>query len=452
MHLDRSPRSADPATLVAFERRLDRARAAEGTPGINAAALVDDDVIWRYAVGLATVAPTAALTPRHAHQIGSITKLFTAHAILMLRDEGRLGLDDPVADYIPEFAAAGAERVTLRHVLCHGGGIPTNGGINAWIEGVFPDRDQFRELIRSLPVVQEPMTTAKYSNAGYSMLGLVIDAASGMPYERFLRERLLEPLGMTRAGFDPSRAEPFAPGHVVVPHDATYERAPHHELNAWNACGMLVATPADTLQIARLQWQPQGPIAPSTLDEMHRLQLLDYHESAPQGDWSLGYGLGWRLVRRGDRVLAGHGGGYVGNRCQIAVSWRDRAAVAVFANGNQALGTTDVAFSLLEDLVAALPPAAAETTVPDAELHERVQPLLGHYFARYWHGVHVTWCDGLALTYETDPGNAVALTPLADDRYRIEAGRDAGEELIVRRQADGRVDEILLAGMIHARV
>ncbi len=214
---------------------------------------------------------------------------------------------------------------------------------------------------------------------------------------------------------------------------------------------MLVATPEDTLQIARMQWGPQDLLAASTLEEMRRLQLLDLHEGAPGGDWKLGYGLGWRLVRYGDTVFAGHGGGYVGNRCQLAVSPRHRIAVAVFANGNQALGTTELAYQLLRELVAALPPVASVQPAGREEEHSEAEPLLGYYFARYWHGVHIVWRNGPTLLYETDPANPVTLARIAEGRYRIGAGRDAGEELIAKH-TNGEVHEVLIAGMTYQRV
>ena len=98
----------DESVLSRLARRLERPVADGATPGINAAALVDDAIAWRQSVGRATLAPDQDMTPRHAQHIGSITKLFTAHAILMLRDEGKLGLDDSVATFIPEFSMPGA--------------------------------------------------------------------------------------------------------------------------------------------------------------------------------------------------------------------------------------------------------------------------------------------------------------------------------------------------------
>jgi CubicO group peptidase (beta-lactamase class C family) len=147
-------------------------------------------------------------------RIASMSKSFTASAVLLLRDEGRLALDDPAEKYVPEMAdwppvTADADRVTIRQLLTMTAGFPTDDPWGDRQQGLPPD-DFGALLAGGVGFNWAPGTRFEYSNMGYAILGRVVTAASGMAYDEFVRTRLLAPLGMTRTGFS---AEEFpAPG------------------------------------------------------------------------------------------------------------------------------------------------------------------------------------------------------------------------------------------------
>jgi D-alanyl-D-alanine carboxypeptidase len=442
-------RRLEPGVLQAFERRLDDALATLPSPGLNAAILVDNEVAWTYATGVARFEPSAALTPRHLHRIGSITKLFTAHAVMVLREQGLLDIDVPLHTYIPEFRPEGGEQVTIRHVLCHGSGMETNAGLDVWRLGVFPEDAEFRSLIGSTRLVAAPMVTAKYSNSAISMLGLVIAGTAGTRYEQFVTDAILQPLGMTDTHFDlpPDAADRFAPGHSLPPYEERYLQAPHQDLQSWNACGMLLSTPADTLRLAVAQWNGAAPWSPATRDEMHRLQLLDH--DAP--GWSLGYGLGWRLHRVGERIFAGHGGGYVGNRCQMELSLTDRVAVALYANCNRAEGVIPLAHEMLGTTIDALPPARPGR-FDDRPVPDHLAPLLGRFAVRHWGEVTIEYADG-GVRFAGNGAAPIRIGQDAAGSLIIMAGRAAGEEVaVLKRDPAGRAVRLSVAGMVYERV
>lgn len=441
----------DEGTFRHFERLLDHELGELPVPGLNAAIMVGDDVVWTYATGVAQFDPDVPLTPRHLHRIGSITKLFTAHAILLLRDDGRLDLDAPLRTYVPEFAPPRGDRVTVRHVLCHGAGILSNGGEDVWGSGIFPGDQEFRAAIRGYHLVAAPLVHLKYSNAAYSMLGLVIQEVAGTTYEDFVTERLLRPLGMDDTVFAlrPEHRGRFAHGHVMPPYERRFERAPHQELKAFSACGMLASTAADVLKIARLQWNGSPLLPPATRDEMHRPHLMDPSVTG----WRMGYGLGWRLNRYGDRVYAGHGGAYIGNRCQIEISLADRVGVALFANRGGAAGVIPLVARLLTETVEAIGPTAPALPTGTAP-PDHLKPLLGQFHLPFWYSVRIEYYpDGLHLVTEMDGGVNVPLTPVAEDRFVITGGRYVGEELaVLERGPDGSVRTIRLAGSPMSRI
>jgi CubicO group peptidase (beta-lactamase class C family) len=299
--------------------------------------------------------------------------------------------------------------------------------------------------------VAAPLVHLKYSNAAYSMLGLVIQTVSGLAYEDFVSERLLRPLGMDDTVFAlrPEHRERFAHGHVMPPYERRFERAPHQELKAFSACGMLASTPADVLKIARLQWTANSLLPAATRDEMHRLHLMD--PSLP--GWRMGYGLGWRLSRYGDRVYAGHGGAYIGNRCQIEVSLADRVGVALFANRGGAAGIIPLAAHLLTETVEAVGPVAP-SPLTDTAPPDQLKPLLGQFHLPFWYSVRIEYHpDGLHLVTEMDGGVNVPLVPVAEDKFVITGGRYVGEELtVLERGPEGTVRAIRLAGSPMMRI
>lgn len=426
-----------------FTEKMERALGEWPTPGINVAILIDDEVVWTHAVGFARLEPAVPLTTRHLHRVGSITKLFTAQAILLLHDDGRLDLDDPVSKWVPEFQPAGPN-VTLRHILCHGSGITGEGGHNVWESGVFPDEAEFRRMIRVFQPVAAPMVHLKYSNAAYSMLGLVVEASSGVPYEKFVLDRILRRLGMddTRFHLEPADDDRFARGHFMPPLQRRFEEAPHQDLKAFTACGMLLSTPSDLLKLARAQWSEPALLSAPLAAEARRVQLIDPETPG----WRMGYGLGWRQIRRGDRIYIGHSGAYLGNRCALEISYPDRVAVALFSN----LGGGDAAIEMAMDFADAVIEERKKTSPqPDGRpLPRGFGLLLGHYSMHRWYEATIRY-DGRRLIFSSglDPSMGVPLEQVSEDRFRIMAGREVGEELVVTKRAtDGTVMEFHYAG------
>ncbi len=176
---------------------------------------------------------------RTVFRIASMSKSFTASAILLLRDAGALGLDDPAAGYVPELAgwvngAADAGPLTIRHLLTMTAGFPTDDPWGDRQQGL--PLDEFRALLAGgVAFNWAPGTRFEYSNLGYAVLGLIVTAASGLPYDEFVRTRLLTPLRMTRTGF---AAQEFPDAELAV----GYRRGP----DGWQ----------------RLPFDPHGAFAP----------------------------------------------------------------------------------------------------------------------------------------------------------------------------------------------
>ena len=204
-----------PAVDSVFRAFAERAH----VPGIAYGVIVGGHLVHVGTAGLRDVAARAPVDTTTVFRIASMTKSFTAAAILQLRDAGKLALDDPASKYVPEMRTVrgptgDAPVITIRHLLTHSEGFPED---NAWGDRQLAVRDD--ELSRTLrdgvPFSTTPGTAYEYSNLGFAILGRIVARASGMPYARYMATRVFAPLGMRHTYLEPARvpAERRAVGH-----------------------------------------------------------------------------------------------------------------------------------------------------------------------------------------------------------------------------------------------
>jgi CubicO group peptidase (beta-lactamase class C family) len=174
-------------------------------PGLSGALVTEDGVVWSGAAGVSDLAASTPAQPDTVYLWFSMTKMVTATAVLQLAERGTLGLDKPVADYVPEFPRGAGGPATIRHLLSHSSGLGNPIPVR-WVRpaaSLRPDPHEFTVglLARHGRLKGQSGETARYSNLGYIVLGEVLAAASGMPYIDYVRQNLLAPLGMTRTDF-----------------------------------------------------------------------------------------------------------------------------------------------------------------------------------------------------------------------------------------------------------
>jgi len=196
--------SATPNLLGAELEQALAATAGGKVPGLSAAAVCEERVVWAGAAGLADLASGAPARPESVYLWFSMTKIVTATAVLQLAEQDALGLDTPVTDYLPEFPRA-APPVTVRHLLSHSSGLSNPIPVR-WVrpaDSSRPDSRAFmdRLLERHGKLKSRPGETARYSNLGYVVLGEVVAAASGIPYIDYVRQNVLASLGMRQTDF-----------------------------------------------------------------------------------------------------------------------------------------------------------------------------------------------------------------------------------------------------------
>ncbi len=197
------------------------------TPGLSIALIQNGEVTYVRGYGFRDVEATEPATPETIYGIGSITKSFTALAILQLVSKGKVSLDDPITNYVSVNVDHHGEKVTLHHLLTHSSGIPALGYAEALISGLLGSKREWLPIAKPEDIVPfmegasdwavaKPGSKFFYLNEGYVLLGKVIESVTGMPYREYVRENILKPLKMTRSYFtkervasDPDVATPY---------------------------------------------------------------------------------------------------------------------------------------------------------------------------------------------------------------------------------------------------
>ena len=167
-------------------------------PGIAVGVVADQELIWSAGFGFADTGKKMPMTPQTKFRMASHSKLFTATAIMQLREQGKLRLDDPVSKYLPWFQVKTADaedpQITIEELLTHSSGLPREAGSH-WTTFDFPTTEQLRGLMADRQAPFSPEVRWKYSNLAYSIAGLVIEAVSGQKWADYVQQNIYTPLG-----------------------------------------------------------------------------------------------------------------------------------------------------------------------------------------------------------------------------------------------------------------
>ncbi len=337
--------------------RLPGLLAEHQVPGAAVAVSVGGDVM-DCAAGVLSKATGVEATPDSVFQVGSITKLWTSTLVMQLADEGRLDIDAPVRRYLPEFRLAdesAAAAITVRQLLCH----------TAGFEGdIFTDTgtgdDCVARYVATLGTVAQlfaPGEMFSYNNAGFCVLGRVVEVLRGRPFDQCLREHVFTPLGLTHIANGAQEAILFraAVGHIRDDVDAEPEPAPVWSLARSNAPAgsMLTMRPRDLLRFARMH-MTDGVAADGTrvLASTSVKAMQEEQVKLPDlGMLGSSWGLGWEIFDWPGGTVIGHDGGTIGQAAFLRLVPDREVAIALLTNGGDAIGVyTEIYSRLLRDL------------------------------------------------------------------------------------------------------
>jgi CubicO group peptidase (beta-lactamase class C family) len=359
------PAFADPERAMKLSRaypEIDRLFneyiANSHVPGAAWGILVDGQLMHSGYAGYRDVAAKSMVQADTVFRIASMTKSFTAMAILGLRDEGKLSLEDPAEKYVPEmkslvYPTTDSPKITIRHLLSHAEGFPED---NPWGDQQLADSDeQLSALIRAgIPFSTAPGTAYEYSNFGFAILGRVIANVvdPGGPastrtavYTRYIHDHILTPLALTSTTLDPSKVDAARIAHGYRWEDARWKEEPILANGSFGSMGGMLTTLPDLARYVGTflaAWPPRdgaetGPIKRSSLREMQ--QVWRPAPATVTGAASVvqlntgGYGFGLRVSQNCQfPTIVAHGGGLPGYGSQMR--WLPEYGVGLIALGN----------------------------------------------------------------------------------------------------------------------
>ena len=330
--------------------------AKDSIGGISLGIVQGNELVYEAAFGYADMEKKVEATPQHVYRIGSITKQLTGLALLKMSRDGTVRLSDPVETHFPEVKRVrdrypGAPPITLVQLATMTSGLAREPeDLPSYLVG--PASEWVEVVLRALPAVKydfAPDTRYQYSNIGYAILGVALERASGRDYMNYVRKELLEPLGMKDSDFVPNPLfeARIATGYAVRDGeiDAATPAREHAGRGYKVPNGALYSTVADLARFISFQLG-HGPdaVLPSDVvsDNFSRVSSAD-------GDLSAGYGIGFRVVRRGERLVFGHGGSVAGYRAGAYFDRESGRGVVVLRNvTGDDVNLTELAMRILE--------------------------------------------------------------------------------------------------------
>jgi CubicO group peptidase (beta-lactamase class C family) len=400
---------------LAFRQRYDR------IPGMQAAVLYDGELLLSTAHGEADLETHTALTPRHLFRVASHSKTFTATAVLQLVERRSLRLDDSAGHWLPFLAETPLGDVSIRELLSHGAGVIRDGldGDHWQLFQAFPDEERLQAIGTDGADILPANERFKYSNIGYSLLGMIIAAATDQSYNDYVREHIVDRLGLTDTGpeYDSARATEYATGYSALAY--TDRRIPIEQVDtaAMASATGFYSTASDLVRYVAAHFHGDDRL------------LSDASKRKQQRtEWSIGvegeYALGFDIEKVGDRRVLGHGGGWPGHITNTRFDPVDRLAVSVLTNAIDGKAATyGIGFMRLVEL------ALKATDEPSGATEVDLDRFCGR-FANLW-GVSDVVRLGDRLYQVTPTGDdpteePMLLTVVDDTTLRMTGGEDVG--------------------------
>lgn len=325
------------------------------TPGVSIGITYKESLLYKKGFGFSDLENKTRAHENTLYHIASISKMFTAIAILQLVEAEKLQLDDPVLKYIPWFKAktktTDSKYITIRHLLSHLSGIFRDGDTAHWENGNFPKN--LSRSFSSKSLILETLSKFKYSNYGYAILGEIIQTITKGAYETYVKNNILIPLGMHSTFPDYSREignVSIATGYGKKFPDENRQTFEHFQTHAYApATGFLsnVTDLAHFLPLFSSQYREKTPILSRNLIK----EMLRPHGKTTDSEE---YGLGVDVVEISKRSIVGHSGGFQGFLTRVLVDEKNGFGVIVLSNSLHASTAYEVASGILKSIYAFL--------------------------------------------------------------------------------------------------
>jgi len=342
--------------------------------------VLDQDLIFSKGYGFANIRRRLPASAQTIYSICSISKLFTTIGVMQQRDAGRLALSDPIGEHLDWFDLENlypdSGPVTIESLLTHSSGLPRESDFPYWSapDFAFPDRQQMIDRLSDQQTLYPASTYFQYSNLALTLAGEIVAATSGMSYQDYVQQAVLEPLGLTstapRFRID-EHGKAMAIGYSALNRAGERSVVPQFDTRAITPAAGFTSNVNDLASFAAWQFRllenaGEEVLRASTLREMHRVHWTD-------PDWKLTWGLGFVVENADGETLVGHGGSCPGYETILLLMPKTRLAVIVMMNagGTNPQQVAQGIFKLMGPAIAAAN-TSAEDDLADFSMYEGV--------------------------------------------------------------------------------
>ncbi len=433
----RGPRKPEPIPIGDYsyakalaQHRIGRAMKQYHIPGAAIALIADQEIVWQANYGLANVEEEVPVSEGTVFKLWSLAKAFTAVEMMRLVEEGRVDLDAPITEYVPDFTIQSrfgdGEPITVRHLLAHRSGLPRGYCVKPeWYLGP----DAVEHLAASLKDCYLAYPTGqryKYSNAGYNIMGYIIQAERGQAFPAYMHDRLLRPIGMSSSAFWstelPAGSRLGEPGQA---HGYEYYEGEQFDYEQYDtgyiASGNLYGTAGDLVEFVRFifrEGEAKGEqlIGPETLASMFEDQYSRPADPQP-------IGLGWKISRvlESEKMVWYDGGPSEGIGSLVAFLPEKKLGVVMMANstGFETSVSMPIAMELLETMV------ETEYGLEKVEQEPREEIQVERAALERYQGEYAAFGETFEISLNGDqlkarfPGFSFDLVPISENRFGV---------------------------------
>ncbi|MCP5054719.1 MAG: serine hydrolase, partial [bacterium] len=441
------------SALHFLENWLEAQCAYEDIPGLSIAVVHDQELVWSKGFGHAHREKKIPATADTMYSICSISKLFTSIGVMQLRDKGKLDLDDKINRHLSWFSIEDtypdSAPVTIRGILTHSSGLPRESALGYWSGNFkFPTREEMIKHLSKQKMLYPGETFFQYSNLGLSLAGAIVAQVSGQPYSDYVNANILGPLGLkdTRPELpEEHMGGRFASGYSAPSREGKRTKLPSFKANGIAPAAGYSSTVKDLAAFASWQFRllekgGEEVLKVTTLKEMQRVHWME-------PDWTISWGLGFRVYRREKKKFTGHGGHCPGFQSTFMMQPDSKVAVIVMSNANS-VGTSGFANNAY-DIVAPAIEKALEAKEEPKETKTDFKKYTGTYSLQPWGGEMAVFIRDGKLTMiafpSEDPLKAVQKCKHieANTFRRVRRDGKLAEEIIFVMDADGKVSHML---------
>ena len=417
-------------------------------PGLTAIVIEDQEVLWSGAVGLANVEKNLKAEASTVCSICSISKLFTSVAIMKLYDEGKLRLDDRVSDLLPaydleqKYPESGP--VTIRTLMTHSSGLPREAAYPYWTgpDFPFPSKEQIDSKLSEQETLYPASTYFQYSNLGLTLLGEIVEEISGVPFDDYVHENILKPLGLTDTRTELPQnlyGSELAIGYSAVNRKGTREKVNLFQANGITPAAGFSSNVTDLGKFASWQFR----LRDSTITEILKPSTLKYMQNVhwTNPDWKTTWGLGFVVFKgpNGNTWVV-HGGSCPGYRSSLQIDLKNKRAFSVMINAS---GTNPGKYvNGINAIMSKVKPSEKEKS---NEKKVDLNDFVGYYSQMpWWSEEYISTWNGKLVTLNLPsdkPGNSLTFYKhIEGDVFRrVRDNGELGEAMVFERDENGKI-------------